>query len=156
MATVYSNILTNELAHPSVKNTPNEQGGSVRFIRATYAIGAADELAVNDVIEICDIPQGARVVDMRVTAPASGATGEADIGWAAGANGDEAADADGFYTSDQFDPGDAAITFKQIAFDRPGLNKEFVEKVRVQATVTEITADAGGDTWEFMIWYVLN
>lgn len=154
--TLKSNLIANEEAVPSVKNTPNEQGGRVRFVRATYTIDAADELGVGAKIHLFDIPKGARVVDFRAEAPASGATGEAKIGHDGGYNSDETADDDAFYTSNQFDPGDAAITNKQIASTAAGLYKEFADKVKVELEVTEITADAGGDTWEFMCWYVLN
>lgn len=151
-----SNLISNEQADPSVKNTPNEQGGSVRFIRATYTVPSDDELGVGAKIHLCDLPKGCRVVDMRAEAPASGATGEAKIGHDGGYNSLETADDDAFYDANAFDPGDAAITNKQIASTAAGLYKEFADRVKVELEVTEITADAGGDTWEFMIWYVLN
>lgn len=151
-----SDIITNKEAQPQVFNKTNQDGGRVRFVRGTYTIPSADELGVGATIHLFDLPKGARVVDMRAEAPAAGATGEAKIGWDAGYNSLETADDDGFYTPDQFDPGDAAIENKQIAFDRPGLYKEFADRVKVQAVVTEITEDGGGDTWEFMCWYVLD
>lgn len=151
-----SDIITNKEATPQVFNKPNNDGGRVRFIRATYTVPTADELGVGAKVHLCDIPKGARVVDMRAEAPDAGATGEAKIGWDGGYNSGETADDDGFYTADQFDPGDAAITNKQIDSTRPGLYKQFDDRVKVELVVTEITADSGGDTWEFMIWYVLD
>lgn len=151
-----SDIITNKEAQPQVFNTPNQDGGRVRFIRATYTKAATDELGVGAKIHLCDIPKGARVIDMYAEAPTAGATGEAKIGWDAGYSSLETADDDGFYTSDEFDPGDAAITNKKIAYDRPGLYKQFDDRVKVECVVTEITASSAADTWEFMIWYVLD
>ena len=71
------------------------QGGNVKVFRDTYEIAA--DLASGDIIRMCVIPKGARVLDVRVffdDLDASGGT--LDIGWAAGTAGVEAIDADGF------------------------------------------------------------
>lgn len=151
-----SDIITNKEAQPQVFNKPNNDGGRVRFIRGIYAIDTDDELGVGAKIHMCDLPKGARVVNMYADAPDAGATGEAKIGWDAGYNSGETADDDGFYTADQFDPGDAAITNKKIDASRPGLYKAFDDRVKVELVVTEVTADSGGDTWAVNIWYVLD
>lgn len=71
------------------------QGGNIKVFRDTYEIGA--DLASGDIIRMCVIPNGARVLDVRVFFDdLDGSGGTLDIGWAAGSAGAEAVDADGF------------------------------------------------------------
>lgn len=144
---------TNEIASPPVKLDVTLNKGKIRRLYDSYSIDAADELGTSGLISMMTIPAGARVVDARFVAPASGATGLVDIGWAASADGVEAADANGFFN--QADPGAAAVDAKMGA-TLPGWNKKFSSPVLVQIDVTEITADSGGDTWHLEIFYVLE
>lgn len=158
MATITGIVNSDEYAaayvsEPATKLDVTLNYGKLRYISASYTFDAADELGVSGTIKLFKMPKGARVFNMYATAPAAGATGEATIGWLASVETDEngtvleAADADGFYTADQFDPGDAALDRRVIASTRPGLLKKFAAEVDVQLVGTEITADSGGDTW---------
>lgn len=158
MATIASEVKgahrTNLDANPSLKVAASDQKAPIRVLYDSYAIDSADEIGTSGSILMMTIPKGARIIDSEVNAPASGGTGEAQIGWKESAeSAAESADADGFYTSDQFDPGDAAIVRKKLANTEAAYGKTFSEAVDVVFDITEVTADAGGDTWELYILY---
>ncbi|RLA39998.1 MAG: hypothetical protein DRR06_18160 [Gammaproteobacteria bacterium] len=138
---------------PEAKQDVTLNYSRLRYISDGYTKSASDELGTSAVVNFFTMPKGARLIEMFATAPTAGVTGEADLGWDASVETDEygvvleAADADGFYTSDQFDPGDAAFTRKAIDSARPGYRKLFGAAVQVTATVTEITASSAADEW---------
>lgn len=140
-------------AEPSVKVEVSEQYGRVRRSYDSFAIDAADEFGTSGLIDMMKLPKGARIVDASLVMPASGATGIVDVGWDGGLNGDETADPNGIFAA--ADPGDAAVDAK-LDKTLPGYNRKFVDEVLIQIDVTELTADAGGDTWELEIYYVVD
>lgn len=142
-----------EVASPAVKLDAAENKGKLRRLYDSYTIDAADEFGTSGLISMMTIPSGARIVDARFIAPASGATGICNIGWAAGATGAEAADDDGLFVL--ADPGGGAVDSK-MSGTVAGYNKKFSEEVLVQIDVTEVTADSGGDTWQLEIFYVVD
>lgn len=145
---------TNRDAVPSIRAKVQQEHGRVRYAYDSYTVPSADELGTSAVVNFMKIPKGARLIEAELNVPASGATGQFTVGWLAGANGDEAADADGIFTTQ--DPGLAAIDRGKMLNSVAGYNKEFSEEVQVQLAVSEITADAGGDKWELAIMYVLD
>jgi hypothetical protein len=120
----------------------------LRILFDSYTVATADEFGTSGLIRLFKIPKGARLIDFEVSMPASGATGIFDIGWAASADGVEAADADGIIA--QVDPGAAAVNRQKMLSTVPGYMKKFASEVEVQADCTEATADAGDDTYEFL------
>lgn len=154
LTTVYgANHTKSFISEPPEMVDACEQKGRVRHLYDEYTVDAADEFGTNGIIKMMKIPKGARVIDAQVVCPATGATGIFDIGWAAGADGDEAADADGFFS--QIDPGAAAVD-ANMAGTVAGWNKTFAEEVEVQIDCTEATADMGTKTIKLSILYVLD
>jgi hypothetical protein len=134
--------------------------GRMRVLYDSYTVDSADEFGTSGLIRLFTIPKGARLVDFEVSMPASGATGIFDIGWAESAEQDssgttlEAADANGIIAA--CDPGNAAIDRQKMLSTVDGYMKLFAGAVEVQADCTELTADSGGDTYEFMAWIVVD
>lgn len=149
-------------AEPEVRQDVTLNYGRLRYISDEYVIPTADELGTSAVVNFFEIPKGARVIEMFATADASGATGSATIGWDASEETDEngtvleAADPDGFYTAAQFDPGNAALVRLAMAATEAGHRKLFAAKVQVTATVTQITADGGDDTWLLEAYIIVD
>lgn len=138
---------------PSVQIDVTLEKGRVRRAYASYTVDSADEFGTSGLINMFKLPKGARIIDASLVIPASGATGIVDVGWDAGDNSDETADANGIFAG--ADPGDAAVNAtldKTLA----GYNRKFADTVNIQIDVTEATADSGGDEWELEILYVLD
>lgn len=151
---VKSDQITDLEAVPSVKLDASHSLGNIRVLRGSYTVDAADEFGTSGLIRLFEIPEGARLLDVQVSMPASGATGIFNLGWAAGANGDEAADDDGIIAL--ADPGGAALERQAMLSTVPGYLKKFSEAVEVQADFTEATADSGGDTLEVIAYIAIN
>ena len=122
--------------------------GKLRVLYDSYTVDAADEFGTSGVVRLFKIPKGARLIECEVSMPASGATGIFNLGWAASADGVEAADADGIIAL--ADPGGAALERQKMLSTVDGYMKKFSAEVEVQASFTEATADSGGDTLEVM------
>lgn len=146
--------LTLKESVPAEKIDVTMNYGNLRVLYDSYTVDAADEFGTDGLIRLFTIPKGARLIEFEVSMPASGTTGIFDIGWAAGANGDEAADPNGIIS--QVDPGAAAVDRQKMLSTVDGYMKKFSEAVEVQADCTEATADAGGDTYEFMAIIVVE
>ena len=104
--------LTLEEQVPAEKINVGQAYGKLRVLYDSYTVDSADEFGTDGLIRLFTIPKGATLVDFEVSMPASGTTGIFDIGWAAGANGDEAADPNGIIN--QVDPGAAAVDRQRI------------------------------------------
>jgi len=154
LTTVYgANATLRDQTTPAVK-IESQDDGKIRSLYDSYAIDAGDEFGTSGLINLMKLPKGAKIVDYHIVMPASGATGIFDLGWAAGTGaGDaEAADANGLGA---FDPGDAALNSRATGVE-PGYQKTFTQEVQIQADFTEVTADAGGDTLQVTIFYVIG
>lgn len=138
---------------PSDKLPAQENYGRVRHLYDEYTVDTADEFGTSGLINAMKIPKGARIVEAHVVCPATGATGIFDIGWAAGAGGLEAADADGLFVG--IDPGAAAVDAR-IAGTVAGWNKTFLEEVQVQIDCTEVTADMGTKKIALSVFIVVD
>ena len=81
MATVYSVQKTNwNQTVPAVNNKTNEMGGRVRIAHGVYVASA---LASGDVIEMFNIPNGARLIEGSLAHDALGASTTLSVGYAA-------------------------------------------------------------------------
>lgn len=81
MATVYSVQKTNwNQTVPAVNNKTNEMGGRVRIAHGVYEASA---LASGDVIEMFNIPNGARLIEGSLAHDALGGSTTLSVGYAA-------------------------------------------------------------------------
>ena len=84
MATVYSVQKTNwNQTVPAVNNKTNEMGGRVRIAHGVYE---ASSLASGDVIEMFNIPNGARLIEGSLAHDALGGSTTLSVGYAAHTN----------------------------------------------------------------------
>lgn len=128
------------------------QHGSVRRAYAEYTVAAGDEIGSDGVIDMMKLPKGARIVDASVVIPASGANGQFNVGWPA--NGDLAADPDALFAT--LDPGQAAVDADLDKSAAAAYNKKLEAEATIRLTCIEATADAGGDTIELEVFYVVD
>lgn len=156
LGTVLGVNATKLAAKPPQKLDVTENHGRMRRSYDSFTLASADELAIGDIIKLSKLPEGARIVDAKLSMPASGATGQVKIGWPASADGNQAADDDALYTAAQADSGNAALDRLQLSSVQAGYNLKLDAEVQVQMEGVEVTADAGGDTWELEIWYTLD
>ena len=99
MATFYSNQYQNAYVDvPSTKIRPGDVTGVLMVLYFDFTIPGTAPIA-NDVFKLGRIPKGSRVIDMQIQFPDMGSAGLVDIGWAASADGVEAANATGFYSA---------------------------------------------------------
>lgn len=154
LTTVYgANATLQQNQEPVEKVIAGNDYGRVRVLYDSYTVGADDEFGTSGLINMMKIPKGATLLYGRVSMPASGANGQFEVGWAAGANGDESADPNGIFATQ--DPGDAAVD-AEMPSTRPGYMKTFSEEVQVQVDFTEATADSGGDTIELLLFIAVD
>lgn len=131
--------------------------GKVRYIAATFDSGT-DTLGATALLKMFQLPKGAKVIDMAITSPDLGDTGDLDVGWGASAeldeNGDpiEAANPDGFWAD--LDVNAAAHERKRLDSSADGFHKRFDAAVDVQITVPEVTTAGGKILLE--CWYVVE
>lgn len=118
------------------------------------------ELAVNDEIDIPDLPAGAKVLDAYIAAPSLGATGIVTLGHRATEDADGnvlAEDPDAFIASADFG-GAAALVRAGVAGKEAGIGVRFngLAKTGLFLTVTEATAAADTNTLEVMVEFVID
>jgi hypothetical protein len=149
-STEYANAYVTE---PNVKNDVSLLSGRVRRAYASYTLAAADILGTAGLINMFKLPKGARIVDAYVESPDSGLTGIFEVGWDGGTNGDETADPNGIFTSQ--DSGTAAIT---VEMDKSivGWNRKFADEVTIQIDYTEATESASELVIELEVQYVVD
>ncbi|RMF55086.1 hypothetical protein D6745_03225 [Candidatus Woesearchaeota archaeon] len=142
MAT-YKGVNRTKITSEPIQAIPKgEQYGRLHVAYDEYT--AAGALALNDVIELMTLPEGARVHEVILDSSDLGTTGTLDLGWAAGAKGLEAANATGFFSA--VDVATAATRVSLVsngAQNAAGYLKKFAEEVLVQINVSAATT-AGG------------
>ena len=137
----------------SDKAHQGDQGGKVKHVYDSYTLPGV-VLASADIIELFKLPENARVLEVIASGPSLGTTGIIDIGWAAGADSVEAADANGFISA--LDLGGAAAIKKMTdAQSNAGYLKKFEEPVVIQAVCTEVST-ATAVKLSFSIHYVID
>ncbi len=150
MATLYGKNADKVNDGLGVKIDKGETNGRVRVLYDSYTFDGELTAVAPDLIKLgALLPAGARVIGGMFKAPASGATGQVSVGYAA--NGVDVADPDGFVTTK--DPGAAAVL---APVDGAAVGKKFTVATQVEATIVEATASADGDTWEMWLLYVVD
>lgn len=145
MSTLYGVYASDRLEDvPSTKVPSKYERGKLRVLHDEITLDA--ELGVGDIIKLFEIPKGAVLLDLEVNAPADGTSGIVNIGWLGGDLGEEAADPDGIAAALDFT---AANARTKMANSVAGFQKEFSEKVQVQAVVTEASDALSGQTIKF-------
>lgn len=132
---------------PPTKVSPNVQGGRVASCYDSYTLTA--DLAAADVIKLCKLPAGARVLALTIgwdDLDASGGT--VDVGWAASSDAVESANAEGFLKDIGVTlPGASSIgSIGGVGggINAAGLGKEFASPVDVQIAIDGDTDATSG------------
>lgn len=160
MATVKSALYTYQEGSVQSKAPIGDLGGRLRVIKFDYT-PATDILAIGDIIKLCKLPKGAKVLDANFSGPSWGTVGIFDWGYAASAELDsagsavEAADDDAFSTAAAIDLGGQAAVYRMVGGDAAYL-KEFAAEVDVQLVMTEASDSASGDAIKGHIVYVID
>jgi len=134
-----------------------EQGQSKGHVLSAYDTYEllADVVGGTDTLRMSKLPAGARVIDVRLFFDdLDAAGGTLDIGWEAGADAVEAADADGFLANVDVTSQGTVSMFE----DQPsvaGFQKVFSEEVQVTVTFDADT-DATSGTISLDILYVID
>lgn len=146
MATLYGDQYQDAFVDkPSTKIAPGDVNGVPKFMYFSYTVTAAP--SNGDVIKLGKLPKGAKVKNAVMQFPDLGTAGVLNLGWAAGSNGLETADADGLLVSVDVATAADAVSM-QTQMEASGANagflKEFADDVEVQIDVaTAWTAVAG-------------
>ena len=154
MATVYSVQKTAwDQTQPSKKIKPSETGGR---IRVAYALYEASSLADGSVIEMFNLPNGARVLEGTLTHDALGGSTTLAVGHAAYSNADGTAvvlDADEFFAA----AGSNSITTVAGAVTSALGRNTVIDADATGYPVTVTLAGAAGNgTVELQMYYVVD
>lgn len=150
-------IAANRTKHVTVgsdKVVEGDSGGKIKHVFDSYTLPAAI-LAVNDTIDIFEIPVGARIVEATISCISLGTTGIMDLGWTASTNGTTVADANGFISAS--DAGGQAVTTQMTAqLAMPGFLKKFDNAgCVIQLIATEASTETAV-VINFSISYVID
>ena len=154
MATVYSVQKTSwDQTTPSKKIKPNESGGRVRV---EYALYEAASLASGDVIEMFNLPDGARVLEGTLTHDAMASSTTLSVGHGAYTNAAGTAvvlDADEFFAA----AASTAITTVAVAVTSAlGRNSVIDANYAGYPVTVTMGGAAGTGTVELQILYVVD
>tara|TARA_R110002110_G_scaffold18828_7_gene78709 strand:+ start:523 stop:987 length:465 start_codon:yes stop_codon:yes gene_type:complete len=154
MATVYSVQKTVwDQTQPSKKNKPNELAGRVRI---AYALYEASSLASGDVIEMFNLPNGARVLEGTLTHDAMASSTTLSVGHAAYNNAAGTAvalDADEFFAA----AASTAITTVAVAATSAlGRNTVIDADYSGYPVTVTMGGAAGTGTVELQMLYVID
>lgn len=126
-------------------------GGNMGVAYDKYV--AAGALSLNDRIKVGKLPKGARIVGYWIKSADLGTTGTLDLGWAASADGVEAASANGMLSA--VDVNTAATTKGHTdQGNMAGLGKLFGAAVDLEVKVSAATTAAG--TIEVCVYYIVD
>lgn len=139
---------------PKSQILPQFRDGRIRRLYAE--IDPTAEFAVGEKFIVMELPQNAVPLEARIVSPdlSGGAGGLLDLGWAAGAEGVEAASADGLIANIATDGG--AID-SVMGFSAAGYNKRFGEPVNIEGVFSvAATTAASGKTIQVEVRYVID
>lgn len=139
---------------PKSQLLPQNLNGRVRRIYAEITPTA--EFSAGEKFIVMQLPANAVPIECRIVSAdlTGGVGGLLDLGWAAGASGDEAADADGFIANIATDGG--AID-SSMGWSLPGFNKRFSEPVNIEGVFSvAATTSATGVTIKVELRYVID
>jgi len=154
MATLYSSQYQDAyVSKPMEQIDKGFDSGDIKFKYFSYTVTAAP--TNGDVLKLFKIPKGAIILDFEIAHPDLGTAGSLNIGWAAGADGVESADADGFMAAVDVNAAAAIQNMADVSgAATPGYLKQFSEEVDCQIDIaTAWTATSG--TIKGYIKYVL-
>jgi hypothetical protein len=137
---------------PSEKIRVSDQHGRMRI--AHDKITFAAELTTSDVLKLMKLPAGAKIYDVEINTDDLGTTGIFDVGWAASAEGGEAADPNGLYAA--LDVATAANARLKMVNSVAGYLKRFTEEVEIQVVPSTSTDAATGNDLNLTVWYVVD
>ena len=154
MATVYSVQKTKwSQNNPTERVNTNEQAGRIRI---AYALYEASSLSADDVIEMFNLPNGARVLEGTLTHDALGSSSTLSVGHAAYANADGTAvalDADEFFAA----AASTSITTVAVAATSALGRNTVIDADGDGYPVTVTLAGAAGTgTIELQMYYVVD
>lgn len=150
MTTLYSSQYTSAyITEPKSKLEPKELNGRVRRIFATITL--SQEIDTTDVVKLAKLPANATPIEARLVAP-GGSAGVLQVGWSAGSEGNEAADADGLMGAIDA----SAAVDDTLSWSDAGFNKKFSESVDIELSATTLTADWDGDAIQFELRYIID
>ena len=154
MATVYSVQKTKwDQNVPSQKIETTELAGRVRVAFAEYE---ADSLAVNDVIQMFNLPNGARIVSGRLAHDALNSSTELSVGYAAHTNSagsTVALDADAYKAAGSSASATAANVANTIALGENSIVDANKDGLPVSITLTGAVASG---TIQLTMFYVVD
>lgn len=137
---------------PAVIVEQGESGGKVKCIYDSYTLpGAVLDTAAVVTLGAAKLPKGAKVVDAVVKCASLGTTGIVSLGYAASADGVEAADVDAFVTADA---GGQAVLQKPVA-SAAGILKEFSADVALTLTCSEASTNSDVKI-EVAVFYIVD
>lgn len=143
------------VAEPSQKILHGELSGKVKISYDEHTFVASVN-AIGQTILIGDlIPKGARIIGATVKCPSLGVTGILSFGYAASADGAEAADADGLIVVAQLDAGGQAVLGKETAAS-VAVGKQLLGSVQPQLVFTEASDVAIGVKIQAWVFYVMD
>lgn len=166
MATIYSNQYQDAYVDvPSNKIRAGDFNGQVQFAFFDLSVPAVAPSNA-DVVKLCKLPKGARVLDAVLVLPDLGDTTALDLGWAASEELDsdgvavEAADDDGLLAAIDGDVAADAFSMQALAEAgtiAAGLLKKFSAEVDIQITIDDAwTSTTTTDTIKGYIKFVLG
>lgn len=144
MATIYSDQYSDAYVEvPAVKINSGDFNGKPQIAYFSHTVTAAP--TNGDVLKLCKLPKGARVLNAVVSHDDLGTAGVLNLGWAADSAAVEAADADGLIASIDVNAAAAVVTMHEVSgAARPGLLKKFEAEVDIQLDIaTAWTATSG-------------
>ncbi len=152
MATLFGDNSTKRTQNvPAEKVKVKEEHGRIRVAYDEITFSAA--LSSADVIVLAKIPKGAKVYDVVVSVDTvMGGSVDADIGWGAGVNGDEAADPNGFGSAVDLN----TLVPQKMEGDDPGYAKEFDDEVEIQILMNDAVAGASGIVMRCYALYAID
>jgi hypothetical protein len=155
MATFYGVEATKAYnSDPKTMISKGEFNGRVQSLRDIYTLSA--DLASSDVIVMGGkLPAGARVLDVFIKwADLDASGGTIDVGWAISAEGNVAADDDGFFANLDVTSAGSARLSDSTHSANAGMMKEFDEAVAIQVKIDGDT-DATSGSIEMFVLYVV-
>jgi len=139
------------VTEPASKLQPDKLNGKIRRIYSSITI-SGNVLAIGDTLSFCKLPANAVIIEARFQCADLGTTGVLDLGWAASADANEAADPNGIISGmDATAAIDSAMAWTDAAF-----NKRFAEEVDIQAVATTATDAADGLVAQVEIRYIVD
>ena len=154
MSTKYGAEATKINNKPSEPTDVGSHGGVVRVLYDKYTF-TADLSSADIILMNAKLPRGARVIDALLKFGNLDATGGTiDFGWAAGTDGDEVADENGFHEAVDVTSPDCIWASDNAAAPN-GIGKKFTEAVQLQIKIEGDTDATSGDV-ECFVHYVID